>query len=305
MAGPWRELGCIPAIEDLFRLVEDLEDPPAGGDRALRLADPHPEHAQRHDEHGEKQVEGEEGAEGERPGHDHPTCREQHECLRDEREEGEQRHVQRSLPIRGERPLEDRVRCVAEVLCAPRLLRERFHDVDAGDRLLCDRRDLREVLLHLPQDGLRHLAVAVRDRHDDRRDREGHEGELPAVDDEDRGDDDDRDDVLREEDEPVAQEEADGLEVDRRARHELARLAAVVEAEREPEEVRVQLVPQVVLDAERLLSRDDAPPVHESPADQPESDDGSDLEDEHPRVCAAVDLVDDDASKNGHEDPAS
>ena len=90
------------------------------------------------------------------------------------------------------------------------------------------------------------------------RDRERDERELPAVEEEHGRDDDDRHDVLGEEDQPVAEEEAHRLEVDRRARHELARLVAVVEAEREPEEVRVQLVAQVVLDRERLPAGDDA-----------------------------------------------
>ena len=40
--------------------------------------------------------------------------------------------------------------------------------------------------------------------------------------------------------EAVAEEEAHGLEVDRRPRHQLARLVAVVEAEREPEQLRVE-----------------------------------------------------------------
>ena len=43
------------------------------------------------------------------------------------------------------------------------------------------------------------------------------ERELPAVDEEDDRDHDDRDHVLREEDQAVAEEEAHRLEVDRRA----------------------------------------------------------------------------------------
>ncbi len=168
---------------------------------------------------------------GKRARDHHPTCGEQHQCLRDEREEGQERHVERPLPIRGERPLEDGVGGFGEPLLASRLLRERLHDVDAGDRLLRDRRDVGEVLLHLPQHGLRHQAVAVRHAGDDRRDRERDERELPAVEEQDGRDHDDRHHVLREEDEPVAEEEADGLEVDSRPRHQLARLAAVVEAE--------------------------------------------------------------------------
>ena len=62
----------------------------------------------------------------------------------------------------------------------------------------------------------------------------------------------DGEDVLEEEDQAVAEEEADALEVDGRARHQLAGLVAVVEAEREPDEPRVEPVAHVHLDAERL-----------------------------------------------------
>jgi hypothetical protein len=54
--------------------------------------------------------------------------------------------------------------------------------------------------------------------------------------------------VLEEEDEAVAQEEAHGLEVHRRSRHELPGLMAVVEAEREAQEMRVHRVSHVELD---------------------------------------------------------
>ena len=184
-----------------------------------------------------------------------PPGREQDERLRDEREEREQRDVDRALAVRRERPGEHGVGRCGEVLRAPVLLRERLHDVHAGDRLLRDDGHLRERLLDVAQDGMRHAAVAVRREGDDRRDRECDQGELPRVEEEDDGHDEDRHDVLGEEDEPVAEEEADGLEVHRRAGHQLTRLAAVVEAEREPQEVRVELVAEVVLDPECLPPR--------------------------------------------------
>ena len=148
------------------------------------------------------------------------------------------------------------------------LLRERLDDVDARDRLLGDDRDLGEGLLDVAQDGLRNAAVAVGGQRDDRCDRQRDERELPAVEEEHRRDDEDRHHVLREEDEAVAEEEANGLQVDRGARHELAGLTAVVEAERQSEEVRVQLVAHVVLDPERLPPRDHAPAVHEGALDR-------------------------------------
>ena len=91
--------------------------------------------------------------------------------------------------------------------------------------------------------------------------------------------------MLREEDEAVAEEEAHGLQVDRGARHELAGLTAVVEAERQSEKVRVQLVAHVVFDCECLPPGDHAPAVHEAAPDEPEQDDRADLEEEELRVC--------------------
>ena len=77
---------------------------------------------------------------------------------------------------------------------------------------------------------------------------------------------DDREHVLEEEDEAVAEEEADGLEVDRRSREELAGLVAVVEAEREAEQLRVERVSHVELDSERLTAGDQATARHEDRA---------------------------------------
>ena len=110
-------------------------------------------------------------------------------------------------------------------------------------------------------------------------------------------------DVLEEEDQAVAEEEAHGLQVDRRARHQLAGLVAVVEAEREPEEVRVELVAHVVLDAERLPAGDQAPADHEQRLARARAATiARDLEDEQLRVRLAVELVDHDAGQHGHED---
>ena len=294
----WLRLG---RVGDLLRLVEDLEDPLACCDRALGLADPHAEHSQGHDEHREEEVEREERTERERPGDHHAAGDEQHQCLRHEREKRQQRHVDRALPVGGERLPEDAVGGRAEAARPRLLLRERLDHVHARYRLLGDRRDVGERLLDLPQHRLRHAAVAVCRQHDERRDHERHERQLPAVEEEDDRDHDDGDDVLREEDEAVAEEEAHGLEVDRRAGHELPGLAAVVEGEREPQEVGVELVAEVVLDAERLPSRDHAPPVHERAAHEPERNDRAEQEREDPRVLVAVELVDDEAREDGDE----
>ena len=216
--------------------------------------------------------------ERERARDDHAAGDEQHRALRDKRQEGQQRDVEGPLPVRREGLLEDGVGGARELVQAVLLLREGLHDVDADDALLRDRRDVRELLLYVAEDRLRDLAVAVRDEHDRGRDRERDERELPAVDEEDDRDDDDRHDVLGEEDQPVAEEEPHRLQINRRPRHELPRLAPVVEAEREAQEVPVELVPEVVLDAERLPARDEPPSDHEHGADDAEREDHDDPE---------------------------
>ena len=91
----------VRAVGDLLGLVDDLEDPLARRGRALRLADPHAEHPQRHDEHRERRLKAKNAAE--RRARRATTIRpadEQHGRLREQRQEREQRHVERALPVR-------------------------------------------------------------------------------------------------------------------------------------------------------------------------------------------------------------
>ena len=144
---PWpgRDRCRTRAVLDALGLVEHVEDALARRGRALRLPDPHPEAAERDDQHREEQVEEEELAERERAGDDEATGGEQDRGLRDHRQEREQRHVQRALPERAHSRVEDRSRRLLELRLPPLLLRERLHDVHTDDRLLGDRRDLPEL----------------------------------------------------------------------------------------------------------------------------------------------------------------
>ena len=214
---------------------------------------------------------------------DHAAAHEDHRRLRDEREEREHRHVERALPVRVHAPMEDAVRAVDELLLLVRLLRERLDDVDADDVLLGDRRHVGHLLLHVAEHRVRDARVAVGERDDERRDRPCDERQLPVHEEHHAGHRDDRQHVLEEEDEAVAEEEPDALQVDRRPRHQLPGLVAVVEAEREPEELRVHLVAEVELDPERLAAGDEAPPGHH---DRAEDADDEDRHHEHPEAAA-------------------
>ncbi len=218
---------------------------------------------------------------------DHARACEEHPSLRQQRDERDERDVGRSLAVGTQGLLEHRLRAPVELRLLLRLLRERLHDVNADDVLLCDRRDVCELLLHVTQRGVGDVAVAVGERDEQRRHGEDDQREAPLDEEEDGGHRDHCEDVLEEEDQPIAEEEADALQVDRCARHQLSRLVPVVEPEREPHHVRVQAAPQVHLDVERLAAGDQAAPGHERGAHDAEADHDDDGDPEP--VCVVVD----------------
>jgi hypothetical protein len=106
------------------------------------------------------------------------------------------------------------------------------------------------------------------------------------------GDEDDGEDVLEEEDQAVAEEEAHALEVDGRPRHQLAGLVTVVEAEREPDEAGIEALAQIHLDRERLPARDHAAAEHQDRTNCPKRDDGADVHPQLVRVARRERVVD-------------
>jgi hypothetical protein len=295
-----RQRACRGAVRNVRRLVDHLEDPLAGGRRALRLPDPHAERAQRHDEHGEVEVERDEAAGRERSVCDHAGTREEHCGLREQRDERDERHVRRTLAVRPQRLLEDVLRAACELLLLGRLLCERLHDVDADDVLLGHGRDVGELLLHVSQRRVRDVAVAVRERDEEGGDGQHDERQPPLEEEQHDADRDDGEHVLEEEDEPVAEEEPDALQVDGGPRHQLARLVAVVEAEREPHELRVDAAAHVHLDVERLASGDEPPAGHQAGSKRAEAEDRAHRDPQRVRVPVKERRVDDAAA--GHPD---
>ncbi len=216
-ARPRRQLHGIGPVGHLLRLVHDLEDPLAGRSRALRLPDPHAEHAQRRNHHQHDDVEREECAVRERAVDHHPAADEDHRRLGEQRQEREQRDVERALPVRRDALAEDGLGGSLELRLLGLLLRERLDDVDAHDVLLGHGRDVRHLLLDVAQQRVRDVRVAVGEPDQKRRDPQRDERQLP-VDEEHHGcraHECER--VLEEEDQPVPEEEAHRLEVDRRA----------------------------------------------------------------------------------------
>ena len=103
----------------------------------------------------------------------------------------------------------------------------------------------------------RETPVVARGGEDDERRRRQRDQRQQRVDrDHHRAGEGDRQQVLGDEDQPVAEEEADRLQVDRRPRHQLPGLLGVEEAELEPLQVRVEALAQVEFDRQRDLAGD-------------------------------------------------
>jgi hypothetical protein len=154
-----------------------------------------------------------------------------------------------------------------------RLGRERLHHADAGDVLLDLRGQLGDALLHLLERRARAPAVAHRGQHDEgyRRQRGRREPRLQGE--HGRRGEHDGEPALRDEDQPVAEEEAHGLQVDGRAGHQLSGLLRVEERELELLEVAVDDVAQVDLDPQRDAARDEAAGGRQAEAGEGHHDD--------------------------------
>ncbi len=293
LAGPRRQLHRAGAVGDLLRLVHDLEDALARRGRTLGLPDPHAERSQRHHEHSEVEVERHEVADGEASVRHHPGAGEQHARLREQRHERDQRDVEGALPVRLHGLAEDRLGAGVELRLLGGLLREGLDDMDADDVLLGDGRDVGELLLDLAQRRMGNVAVAVREHDENGHDSERDQGEPRLHEEEHDRHGEHGEDVLEQEDEAVPEEEADALQVDRRAGHQLAGLVAVVEAEGEPDELRVEPVSHVHLDAQGLASRDQPATDHQHGLDGAEADDRPDEDPQLARVARPDRTVDD------------
>ena len=168
---------------------------------------------------------------------------------------------------------------------------EGLDDADSGDALLCFRGQLGDSLLHLLYGGARDAVVARGGVDDQGCGEEGEQGEQWVDRDHHHGGEDDRQHALGDEDQPVAEEEADRLQVDRRPRHQLPGLLTVEEGELEALQVGVEALAEVEFDRQRDLPRDDA--AHQGQP-QPQHPGGDDRqgEGEEVRLVAVLDRVD-------------
>ena len=231
--------------------VEDLEQPRAGGRRALGEPEHDAERPHRPDQQQQVGVEGGEVAERERPVDHLAAAEEQDHGQPDARQEADERVVERPQARRDHRLVEDPLRAALEAPELARLGGERLDDAHARDVLLDVGGQLGDPLLDLLQRGPRAAPVARGDQHDERHGEQRERGQH-RVDEEHRDRrEQDRQAALGDEHEAVAEEEAHRLQVDRGARHQLPGLLAVEERELERLEVDVEQVAQVELDRQR------------------------------------------------------
>jgi hypothetical protein len=164
---------------------------------------------------------------------------------------------------------------------------ERLDDPDPGDALLGARCHLSDPLLHLLLGGPVPAAVARGGRDQERHRRQREQGKDGIEDEHRDGREQDRQSTLAHPDQPVAQEEPDRLQVDRRARHQLPRLLGVEEPELQLLQVLVEGLAQVELDRQRDLPGDQ-PATHRQ--QQPQDPGPEQGEDERHDVVAVLGL---------------
>ena len=217
--------GAFGRRGDPRRAVEHLEDAGARGGRSLGGAQHVAERPHRRDQHQQVRVEGGERADGQRPVDHVPAADQQDQRQPEVGQEADQRRVAGLDLGRVHLLVEHALHRMAEPLELALLLRERLDHPHARDVLLGVGGQLGDPLLGLLERGLRVLAVAVGDQHDERHRRQRQRGE-PRLEHEHRHPGErDREDRLADEDQAVAEEEAHRLEVDGGARHQLARSA--------------------------------------------------------------------------------
>ena len=253
--------------------VEDLEEAVAGGDRPLRHPHRDAEHPHRPGEDDHVGVEGGEVAEAEAAVDHLAAADQQHQRDPELRQQPDQRREEGLQPGRVDALVEDPGDGALEAVELVLLAGEGLDDADPGDVLLGFRGQLGDPLLDLLQGRPRDPVVARGGEDDQRRRGEGDQRQDRVDRDHHDGDQGDRQQVLGDEDQPVAEEEADRLQVDGRPRHQLPGLLGVEEAELEPLQVGVEELAQVELDRQRDLAGDHPPDHGQAEAEDAGADD--------------------------------
>ena len=203
----------------------------------------------------------------------------------------DQRREEGLQPGRVDALVEDPGDRAAEAVKLVFLAGESLDDADAGDVLLGLRGQLGDPLLHLLQRWAGDAVVARGGEDDEWRRRQRDQRQQRVDHDHHRAGEDDRQQALGDEDQAVAEEEADRLQVDRRPRHQLSGLLGVEEAQLQSLKVRVEELAQVEFDREGDLAGDQ-PSHHGQPHPQHARPDDRQREREQVGLVEAFDRVD-------------
>ena len=254
-----------------------------GRGRALGGAQHVPERPHRRDQHQQIRVERGELPDRQRSVDHVAPADQQDQGQAEVRQEADQRRVPRLDPRREHLLVEHPRHRVLEAAELALLLGERLDHADAGHVLLGLRGQLGDPLLRLLNRRPRPAAVQPRD-HDHERHRRERQRRQRRLEREHRDRrEPDRQDRLGDEDQAVPEEEADRLQVDGGARHQLPGLLAVEERELERLQGRVQRLAQVDFDGQRHPPRDQ--PARRAQR-QPGQAGGEDREHPHDQMVA-------------------
>ena len=282
----------VGVLDDVRVGIQDLEDALATGDRPLRLADQHADRAEGPDEQPQEEEERHELTEAQAIVDDEDAPVGQDRGEPDRGEEAEQRLVEGLQAVAVHAAREGHRAAPAEATGLGLLLPEGLDHPHADDALLGRLRQLGHLLLRIHQHRAGAAARARRDGDQKRPDGECDERQERVDEEHDRGHDHQRQEVHREEDEPVAEEEAHGLQVAGDARHQLADAHLVEVAKRHVREVAEDSAAQVGLDAQAHQAGEHPPGHREEEAQDPDPDDGQAQERQPVAARVLVDVAD-------------
>src|SRR5450759_296438 len=195
--------------------------------------------------------ERDQAADGQRPLHDVVAAEQQDRDQREVREEVDLCPQQRARLDPLEAHCSQQPGLVLEALLHQGHAPERLDDADAGGHLLDDRGEVTLLVLQAARDRLVLVMELVAEVSDGKHEQRHHDRHLPVELHHQYENDRERHDRLQEPDQPEAHEAADRGDIGDRARQQLPRLPGVVEGNLQRLQVRVEVVAQVGLHAQR------------------------------------------------------
>ena len=235
--------------------VENLVDAVGAGRGLAHLRDDEAELAKREEDVDQIEAELLPLADRQRAGDDLVAAKVEHGGLAQVGDQEDHREEKAEDARHGDLLLHQVVGRSVEALLFARLGGKGLDDLDAGQILLQDRVERRELLLHLDEERLRHRAEDHEHDHGDRQDRQDHQRQLQVGEEQHDQRAGKQHDGLHRQQQALADEEAHLLHIVGGADHQLPGAVAVVVAEGEPLNLGKEIVAEVEGDALPRLFR--------------------------------------------------